>query len=359
MAFAACRRFDSLVEAFEFILDRHVVRPGPERYWLTTNLGLTVLKERLPYLFRGECGEYPTTTGAIPRTSTYALADGRHLSFEDQESLRRMIPTLADRFIRDDYSLSEHQAYGLLQHYGMPTPMIDFTGDLGVAFAFAAAGTSSIGRIAALPMRLAGSQSLVTDLWSHPWAERPQRQAAFGVIPGLQIADLKSEAAQSRLGIKWYEFPVTAADRQYLVPRHHELVRFADDPSAGFLRFHLTEYVEAYQKLSPALADWLLERIPIAPRCYLVKEFDKSEVVVNYRAAAALPTFDLETEAAWSRRYWSAAYPDKSCDRMAAWNWPPVGSVVADPRTYHSVAPGQPCGKAEIQHGSGEAGGRV
>jgi hypothetical protein len=34
-----------------------------------------------------------------------------------------------------------------------------------------------------------------------------------------------------------------------------ELARLTDDPSAGFLRFHITEYIEPHGKFSPTLTD--------------------------------------------------------------------------------------------------------
>ena len=45
--------------------------------------------------------------------------------------------------------------------------------------------------------------------------------------------------------------------RDYLKVKYDDLVRWSDDPSAGFLRFHITEYVEAQRKFSPELTDWL------------------------------------------------------------------------------------------------------
>jgi hypothetical protein len=335
MAFVPDRKFDSLTEAFEFILDHHVVREAPVRQWTTTKTGLAVPNQAPAYLFRGECGPFPTTTSATLRRSTYAVGNGRQLSKAEQDTLRALIPILARRFADEDYGLDEHQAYGLLQHYGIPTPMIDFTGKLGTAFAFAAAGPFEVGRVAALPVGPTSGQSRVIDLSVHPWAERPQRQSAFGIVPAIELVDLKSDLARSRLGVRWYEFPITAPDRNFLNAEHRKLVEFSDDVSAGFLRFHLTEYVEARGKFSPDLTDWLLDRIPIAPRCYLVKEFDGSEVIVNYRATVALSGFDPDAEATMSRRYWSVAHADKSADRINAWKWPPIGSVVADPRTYH------------------------
>lgn len=328
-------RFSSLTEAFAFVLDRYALRDGPERHWLRQDTGLFIPRNMPPYLFRGECGTFPTTTSTVARPATYMHSGGKSLSPKDQRALMQLIRKLAERFVAKDYELDEHAAYGLLQHYGMPTPMIDFTGEVGVAFAFATVGKGDVGRVAALRFGVAKNRGLVIDLHDHKWAERAQRQAAFAFVSPVGLPDLKSPAARARLQLEWFEFPVTEADRAFFADKQQKLLSHSDDPSAGFLRFHVTEYAEANGKFSPELTGWLLERVPMAPRCYLVGQFDEPDVVVYHRGADALPGFDPASEMAISRRYWSAGYPEKSFDRMATWTWPAPGSITADPRTYH------------------------
>lgn len=117
---------------------------------------------------------------------------------------------------------------------------------------------------------------------------------------------------------------------------YERLTSISNDPSAGFLRYHITEYVEAYGKFPAIVAEWLLEKIPIAPQCYLVKGFDGSDAIVHYRGYDALPSFDQDKEREYSRRYWSSDFSDLSGDRIPALKWPGAGGIVADPRTYHS-----------------------
>ena len=335
MAFVPDRRFASLAEAFDFILNRYAMEPR-QRLWLETESGLAVPHCAPCYLFRCECGEFKSTKSGIHRPDTYGLRDGRLLSDRDLEALGNLIPDLALRFSEDDYSLDPHSSIGLLQHYGLPTSMVDFTERLGCAFAFAAAGSATVGRVAVVPFRVLYKTGGVVNLTDHRWAERPRRQAAFGILTTAELADLKSEAARSSLNLHWYEFPVSRSDQDYLMGKYHDLVRLSDDPSAGFVRFHITEYVEAHGKFSPALADWLLERVPIAPRCYRVMGFEARAVVLSHLGASALPTYSDATEVAHSRRYWSSAHDECSWDRMKDWTWPQEGSVAADPRTYHS-----------------------
>ncbi len=53
--------------------------------------------------------------------------------------------------------------------------MIDFTGNLSVAFAFAVGEMADIGRVAALPVSIAKSHELLVDLHDHKWAHRAQQ----------------------------------------------------------------------------------------------------------------------------------------------------------------------------------------
>jgi hypothetical protein len=152
-------------------------------------------------------------------------------------------------------------------------------------------------------------------------------------VKGLN--NLKSEAAKSCLGLKWYQFPVTEEERIHFAAKKAELLQDRDDESGGFLRFHLTEYVEAHGKLSQTLTEWLLSKIPIAAHCFMVKAFELPDVVLNFRHTDYLPNFRPEVEALCSLRYWSSDYPDYSFDRMGRWKWPEVGAIGADPRTYH------------------------
>jgi hypothetical protein len=239
-------------------------------------------------------------------------------------------------FVRNKtYSLNEHQACSLLQHYHLPTTIIDFTSDLSTGLAFAAAGRSTIGRLAVLHHPKAHNR--VIDFTDHPWADRGQRQAAFGVVPPDGITDLKSEAARSQLGLCWYEFPVSGANHDFFYRKSQELLRWTDDPSAGFLRFHITEFVEARGKFSPELTDWLLSRVPIAPYCYMAESLEQNEVVVYFRRAKDLPAYDEKAEREHSRRYWSSAYPEcHSADTLKNFFWRPVGEITYDPRTYHA-----------------------
>ena len=333
MTFEPDRRFDSLTEAFTYTLGQYALQPN-ETIWGQTASGLAYPRELPRHLFRGECSDFPTTTDSARRLETAAVADGFPLSPIDVVRLGKLIYDLAVKLSEKLDDLSRISAMALMQHYGLPTRIVDFTANPAFAFAFATAGTSSIGRVAVMP-RVPSRAVDVVDLMAHPWAERAQRQGAFGIVMTNGLTDLKSHQARSDLNIKWYEFPISASDREFFREPYRELMEPRSDPSAGFLRFNITEYVEAFGKFSSALTEWLLERVVIAPYCYKVGAFEGSEVIVYHRAADALPTFDEHKEIEYSRCYWSVAHADDSFERMKHFMWPTPGSIIADPRTYH------------------------
>ena len=273
-------------------------------------------------MFRGECGDFPETVGAARRPSIYDPAVSAN-------ELLRLTKALIWRLQQPDFGLDAVSAAALLQHYGLPTTMIDFTGKLTCAYAFAAQSSSGVARVAIVPHR---SPARVLDLTKHEWAERPRRQAAFGLVMPPGIADLKSDSARRSLNTSWYQFPVLPSDSEFVKETFQEMVSTHDDPSAGFLRL-IIEYVEGRGKLSPALTEWLLSRIPIAPTCYFIRASQGNEVGVNYRGSDALDGFEQDVETWHSRDYWSGER--SSWDRMSGWRWPEIGAIVADPRTNH------------------------
>jgi FRG domain-containing protein len=99
--------------------------------------------EEPAFIFRGECGKFPATTPSIARVSG--------LSRADVLTLAEISDWVASRLHEEREDLTWPQVCAHLQHYGMPSRIVDFTGDLGRAFDFAGNGGSDVGRLAALP----------------------------------------------------------------------------------------------------------------------------------------------------------------------------------------------------------------
>jgi len=177
-----------------------------------------------------------------------------------------------------------------------------------------------LGRVCVFPLAKFSSALAVANFTHHQWAERARRQDAFGLATTPAIIDFKSPKARAELGLQWFEFPITSTDYVFFHSKYVGLISTADDPSAGFIRHEITEYVEAHGKFSPALTNWLLERIPVVPRCYRLKAFDGAEVVVNHELPTALGVTEFASELSFSRKYWSREFPDSSWDRMRDWS---------------------------------------
>jgi hypothetical protein len=324
MTFTPDGSFDSITEAWQFLNERYL----PEASSAGSESSDSALTE-CNFVFRGECGLFPETRSSLGR-----VLHERLLSELDRRELQRLSSALIWRFgcqDTEDYNLDPISATVLLQHYGFPTNLVDFTGNASVAFAFASASESECGRICVIPR----NPDIVLRFWDNPWCDRAQRQAAYGVATTDAIQDLKSNSARQQLGIKWYEFKVPPTERQHLKEKHQQLLDCRSDASAGFLRFHITEFVEGQGKLSPTLTALLLNRIQISTQCFLVKEFLGEAVQLNFRGRDVLRGFNESIEIEQSRKYWSSSYADQSFDRMSDWAWPPAGETKADPRTYH------------------------
>lgn len=330
-------QFDSLTEALRHVLGEYAAE-GPPRIYEQGPLRVLPHPEVPGFLFRGECGLYAATTASLARARD-------DLSKADVLKLAEISDWIAAGLHEEREDLSWPEAFALLQHYGMPSRIVDFTSDIGLAFAFAGHGKCAVGRLAVLPY-LPSQVGPILKFSAHPWAERAQRQVAYGVVMDPhEVNDLKAEAVRKRLNLRWYEFRILPLEKEICEERVRALLRQSDDPSAGFLRYYITRYVEAFQKLSPTLTEWLLEHVVIAPYCCMVAAHEGNEAVVYFRGSECLPRFERDVEIGWSRRYWSEAYDDDSTRRVKGWVMPPPGQVFVDPRTYHPetrLAPQEP-----------------
>ena len=336
MKWSPDKSFESASEALDFIQDQFCFRHR-EWLWLPSESGLLLPRDGPPFIFRGECGGFETTVASKSRLETF-----RSLSEGDIRAWDRLFRTLCERFMLEDYGLNEAQAKALLQHYGLPTELIDFTWRGGHAMVFAAGGDAQSGRICVMPIGQNANPPLLADFSGHPWAHRAQMQDALGVIMPLGYEDLKSPKTRAHFGLTWIEFRISGPDCDFLREKFEGLTSLANDPSAGFLRHHIMECVEANGKLSPALTEWLLDRIPMTPRCYEVQRFEPPDVIVHNVPPAEFGAYDMQLEKDWTRRYLSSAYPDSSWSRMEKFTWPQLhGTIVSDPRTFHGQSQGQ------------------
>ena len=84
--FEVDRKFQSLDEAYQF-LRREYVQELPTEVGLQQPSGLVIPQPQPKYIFRGECGQYPTTVAGQYRRDTWRLWDGRQIASDDRESV--------------------------------------------------------------------------------------------------------------------------------------------------------------------------------------------------------------------------------------------------------------------------------
>lgn len=145
-----------------------------------SDTGLWSFVEAPTYLFRGEpfCSgaPYPETRSSLRRLENqdHSLAALLH------PVVTRLVARLSERT-----SDTTENALGALQHYGVPTTLIDFTHDVEVALSFAAPrkACGKKGVIGVLPVRVGNHRASISfvNYARHDFCERALRQHAFGV----------------------------------------------------------------------------------------------------------------------------------------------------------------------------------
>jgi len=159
------------------------------------------------FLFRGERSNYPTTLSTLDRH----CQEFGFLS-KEYEQLENL----------SDYALSvAYKKWGIdskigaafCQHYGLPTPMFDFTSDPKVATFFAANRRehdkkTRYGYLGVLDVARARSDSCsIFDLRGFDPAKRPQMQQGFGMMrafinsDGNTNLDIKNPNHTSNMGL--------------------------------------------------------------------------------------------------------------------------------------------------------------
>lgn len=281
------------------------------------------------YLYRGECGLFETTESSLKRLEHSCL-----LGETEQEPFKKIYKALRWRFRQGDYDNSEWSADGLLQHYGIPTEVIDFSSSLKVAAAFAVSKPQRYGRICIVTKPI-GFEAETVEYIDHPWAVRARRQKAFGIRP-VRFSDLKADEARTRLGTIWAEFPITEADLEIRRDFYDSLVDESSDPNASIVRAELNHYVEQFGKIPHKLAQYLTDRVPMVPRFLKVTGVDASteEINTNHVAPSVCP-YSPSLEKQKSLQYWSMEYSDALMDFYPFEAPRELGRLFAYPGTYH------------------------
>lgn len=215
------------------------------------------------WLFRGESTDYPDTYSSMHRFSLNLLSPGaREEILEVTEELE---------FALRGHGLTSMYSAALLQHYGLPTEVIDVTSSLDVAAAFAAHRNSGRGLLMAFPTAELFKHTVLIDLKGIHFARRPRHQAAFAIFHHT-VPDLKNRELFSSLLAERVAFHGSARDLEQW-EANYDLICGPPhtDATSGLLNKIVEDVVlpqlEQHKRFSlgSEARGWLDERIPWAP----------------------------------------------------------------------------------------------
>lgn len=267
------------------------------------NESLNLSSAKVPvFLFRGESSTYPTSIALMQR-----IKSDIKLPLETRKALEAIANKL-DAELQSFLNLTPMLSAGFLQHYGIPTELLDLTSDLDVAAFFAS--YNEIGRdglICVLPTEAISNKSIIIDLTQHPTAERPRRQSAYTFFHQKYL-NLKDEECVKDLNLKWFAFTLTQEDRK----NYHKDLGLLDahtDKMAGVLQLLLDDY----DKTDDVTARWLANHIPPAP--FVTKAIDSNTFELVSIKDAGLE-YDEKAERLSNYHKWSVAFPDVSPHKL-------------------------------------------
>jgi len=220
------------------------------------------------FLFRGERSDYPETLATIDRHCRQLglLSE----AYEQLDDVAQYVLTNGCA----DWNLHPRMAAAFCQHYGLPTPMFDFTSEPKVAVFFAAnrvchKSKATWGRIGILDVAKARADTCaVFDLRNFEPAKRPKLQHGFGLMRAYfgvdDILDLKDPDVAEGMGLRWCEFAHLPDDETflYVINAESDLLSLADDNAARIPQDLVDQYVGDRGALNTVAARILANEIP-------------------------------------------------------------------------------------------------
>ena len=269
-----------------------------------------------PNLFRGErTDRFLTSPPMLERVRTdRSLPPGCRKAIE--ERVQRL-----HKDLQEFLDLDPNLAMGFLRHYEAPTDLLDLTSEPPVAAFFAAGGDVGTDGLLAVVPQSKRTEGAITDLRNHPKALRPRLQSAF-TLNCAQYGDLKSKSCVSELGVQWYRFTLTNADKERYGSRR-ALLDAHTDPVAGVIQLLL----DSYGKTNDWTADWLARHVVAAPFVTRIAGKDPSGMLLVQLVSLseAEMEFDDAAERFNNGRIWSNRYNDtRGSGGLESWRMRPL-----------------------------------
>ncbi len=296
-------KFDSLEECLGYIRKNYPDDQTCRTEAINLDTGEMYEANAPAFLYRGEPVIYDTTKSSIMR-----LQQEPGLSERAKETIQCLTLMVNMRVLQHLRSLflDKSDSLAFLQHYGMPTQMIDFTSKLNVAALFATASDarSEQGIIGVLPIPARFENFRVFDHTAH-YGKRPEKQYAYGVY-SENILDLKSDDARNKVQMKWFSFKQSSS--KVMAIGNNDLLDFRDDKFAGLIR----SILDSFPKQADDVARWLADHVAPPPLILNVKSYhDKKKL--QPKEVDFIPVgkaFDECVEREKNYRRWSLAHPD-------------------------------------------------
>lgn len=248
------KKFDSLNDCIQYIQQNFPQDSKIIRQVIDEETGKKIEKSIPAFLYRGEEYAWPTTVSSNQR-----IEDSKVLTQETKDKFR-IIGNRIDSELQNFSNLSPMYSAAYLQHYGLPTELLDITSDLDIAAYFASTGNiGETGLICVFSLKDIHTKSIIIDLTNHPSAERPRRQSGYAFFH-KKFTDIKEKSCIKELNLKWFSFTLQEEDIKKFKVKD-EILNAYSDKVAGVIQL----IVDDFEKQDDETAKWLAEKIVPAP----------------------------------------------------------------------------------------------
>ena len=263
-----------------------------------------VFTKNIPrYFYRGESKAYSSTFSTKLRLE-------QTLPEKVFEDIQKVVVAV-DLQLQNMLGLHPKLSLGYLQHYGLPTELIDISPSLDTAIFFSSyySGNNTFeeGYFCVFDAAIIHSKSMIIDLSDHNHALRPRLQNAFTFFHKSH-RNIKSEECISDLALHWFYFKSTISEKAVFFDKLKYLPNSFDDLTASFIYMCLTNLDF---KVSDYAADFITFKCPISVVPLVIESKTGITTTIN---KANIP-YDEELERYNLYRILSNQFPDTNSNR--------------------------------------------